>query len=148
MGLIFLLSEREGEADAGFYAPMAVLLNLGHAPLFGLLALLAVPLLPRVEGWPRLDLRNRVALVGAVLLYGLSDEWHQSRIPHRSASALDLVTDGVGALATVTVIAYVGFGGATGWGLAWRLGVGLLACVAAAAGATFLPRLEGAPGWL
>ena len=34
----------------------------------------------------------------AALLYGLSDEWHQSFVPSRTASLADLVADAIGSL--------------------------------------------------
>lgn len=43
---------------------------------------------------------QRVAVAAALtLLYGLSDEFHQSFVPGRSPSALDLVADALGGLA-------------------------------------------------
>lgn len=37
------------------------------------------------------------------LLYGVSDEWHQSNVPGRTATVLDLVADLAGAVAAVTL---------------------------------------------
>jgi VanZ family protein len=36
--------------------------------------------------------------------YGVTDEWHQSFVPHRHADIRDLVADGVGALAATIVV--------------------------------------------
>jgi VanZ family protein len=41
---------------------------------------------------------SHVLLVLAGLLYGVSDEWHQSFVPGRNPSAGDLAADGVGTL--------------------------------------------------
>lgn len=48
-------------------------------------------------------LRNKwigIVLIGTILtgLYGISDEWHQSFVPERTADALDVVADFVGGL--------------------------------------------------
>jgi len=80
--------------------------NLAHAPLFGLLALLAAALLLRQRGggWPRFRPGRAAAVVALTVLYGLADEWHQSTVPGRDASLLDVVTDGVAAAMVVWVI--------------------------------------------
>lgn len=69
--------------------------NLLHVPVYGLLsASVAISL------WPwRVSARWRFA--GAVLLagvYGLLDEWHQSFVPGRYASATDVSLNIIGAL--------------------------------------------------
>src|SRR5690606_20164179 len=66
MALIWWLSSLSG--DAG---PPSILggfvNNLAHAPLFGLLALWLALLLPRSNGWPRLDRRTATQVLLAVL---------------------------------------------------------------------------------
>lgn len=37
------------------------------------------------------------APVGFAILYGMSDEWHQSFVPNRSPDGWDLLADGIGA---------------------------------------------------
>lgn len=82
--------------------------NTGHAFLYGILALLCVACLPRREGWPALS-RGRVFwILSLVMAYGFLDELHQSWVPDRSASGLDLLTDLVGASATLAVIFHLG----------------------------------------
>ena len=71
--------------------------NAAHAPIYGLLALL----LARASGSP-------VAGLACTVLYGISDEWHQSFVPGRSSSVFDLGTDTVGAIAALWSIAPVG----------------------------------------
>ena len=123
---------------------MAFVANLAHAPLFGLLTLWATLCLPRQDagrgasgGWPRLDRRTLPWLLGAVALWALIDEWHQSSVPGRQPSALDLVTDLVGAVATLAVIRWLGRSRADAPGLLRRLAAGLIACCIAAALSTW-----------
>ena len=136
MGLIWRLSSRSFEPAEPSFA-FSVLSNLVHAPLFGLLALFWAALLAERPPGERSPLaavgpgRAAVALA-LVVLYGIADEWHQSRVPGRDASALDVVTDAVAAAATLLVVLHVVRAGATERGLVARLLAGLAACVAVA----------------
>lgn len=144
MGLIWWLSSLSG--DAG---PPSILggfvNNLAHAPLFGLLALWLVLLLPRSGGWPRLDRRAAAAILLAVLAYALLDEWHQSTSPGRSPSPYDILTDLVGAACTLWIVAYAGHPGASDRALLARLLLGTTFCCAAALLATFEPFVRSSP---
>lgn len=111
-------------------------MNLRHAPAYGLLATLILwSLARRGEPWASDRLRI-VWAVALTTLYGVSDEIHQSFVPGRDASVLDLITDLVGALFALHLLraveqsrpgrAYVPI-------LAW----GVPACLAAALLATF-----------
>ncbi|MCU0668623.1 MAG: VanZ family protein [Myxococcota bacterium] len=74
--------------------------NAGHAVIFGVLALLAARALgtgPRAQ-W---------AGFAIAVLYGATDEWHQSHVPGRTASIADWVTDAIGAAAALWVVAAV-----------------------------------------
>lgn len=82
--------------------------NTGHAFLYGILALLCVANLPRRGSWVVLTLPRSLLILVLVMAYGIVDEWHQSWVPARSASPWDLVTDLVGAGATLAVIAGLG----------------------------------------
>lgn len=95
MGIIFALSaqERLPQPDLGFIWQDKV----QHAAAYAVLAFLtfsAAALLRRLR-------RSGVMLFGITLawaaLYGLSDEWHQSFVPGRDASALDWLADVIGA---------------------------------------------------
>lgn len=69
-----------------------------HAGVYGLLGFLFCRAL---GAHPRLSRRSIPLLVLAALctaLYGLSDEWHQSFIPARTADAMDLLADLVGGI--------------------------------------------------
>ena len=142
--LLIWASSSQPSGSVPAFPGMAFVANLAHAPLFGLLAFWATLCLPRSsdpEGdagnWPRLDRRTLPWLVGAVFLWAVIDEWHQASVPGRQPSALDLVTDLVGATATLVVIRWLGRSGADAPGLLARLGVGLVACCAAAALSTW-----------
>jgi len=113
--------------------------NLAHAPMFGVLALLAALALPRAapRGWPRLSAPARLCVLSLVLLYALVDEWHQARTPGRMSTWHDVLTDVAGAAATLSVAAYLARADAGAVGLALRLALGLCACGAAAALAAF-----------
>jgi hypothetical protein len=135
--------------------------NLGHAPLFGVLGLWFALALPResirrarkrFNGWPRVDRAGRCLVLAAVGLWGVADELHQHLAGlGRDFSLLDVSTDLVGAAAVLLVIDYAGRDGAAERGLCLRLVLGLLACAAAAALATWLPACIGGLGgaaWL
>ena len=150
MVLIWLLSAREGSGlpAAGLWPIVA---NAGHAFLFGTLALLlaAVHLRSDTRGapgapgrsstWPELTRGKIAGLLVAVGAYGLVDEWHQSLVPGRGPSALDVLTDLVGAGCVLWIIAYLGRADACGNGLRARLLACIAACVGAAAVSTALP---------
>ena len=129
----------------GFEVPLVR--NLAHSFEFGILALLAIPLLPRTNGWPLFRRLESLVLVGACLVYAFVDETHQALVPGRNASILDLVTDLAGILAVVYVARYVATEGSDGNGLWRRLLVGLLGCVAAAAAATLYDDAYGTGPW-
>ena len=94
MALIFALSARSTIPE-----PFGITTELtaiaGHLASYAVLAALLwwaiepMHLTPQQRFW--------VALVGAVA-YGLTDEWHQSFVPGRDASILDVGVDGVGAV--------------------------------------------------
>jgi len=81
--------------DMGTDLPgMDKLLHLAAYALMAVLACRAFGTLPR--------LNSAIALFLAgftfTLLFGLSDEWHQSFVPYRTADVWDLAADGLGAL--------------------------------------------------
>ena len=131
--------------------------NLAHAPLYGLLALWAVLLVPRspapgrwpVVRWPLVDGRAVGGVLALVLSCAVLDELHQAFGGRgRDGSVLDILTDLVGAACVLAVIAYLGRVGATGPGLWSRLGAGVLACLVAASLATWGGEWLGAAAWL
>jgi len=122
--------------------------NFLHAPEFGALALLALLVLPRRDGWPDLRPRAGAAIVLAVTAYGVVDELHQSHTPHRDFSLLDVLSDGNAALCVVWIAGYVGRRDATESGLARRFALGILACLVCALVASFVPRLFPGVDWI
>ena len=140
----WLSSGPRGPQDGGVWWAFAA--NLAHAPLFGILALCWIVALPRRElgselgangrRWARLGPIEMAVVLALALAWGLTDEWHQAGVDGRVASWTDLVTDAVGASAVLVVAAYAGRDDASARGLLARLGLGLVACAAAAAVAT------------
>ena len=151
LALLQLTSAHPGNPPAGHGWRQFLggwLWNGGHAFAYGVVALLATLGLPRRDGWPRLDARAFRVLLFGVLVAGVLDEWHQSTVPRRNFSALDLVTDLVGAASTLSVIAYVGRADAASAGLRARLCAGGAACLAAALLATLGDRAAERFPWL
>ncbi|MSR61321.1 MAG: hypothetical protein EXS08_02575 [Planctomycetes bacterium] len=136
--LIFDLSSQARPVQRGPSPLWELLSNLAHAPLFGILTLLvaAVVLRERDGSWPR-PRGARIALVLAITLaYGILDELHQSRVPNRDASALDVLTDSVGGALVLWIVFALGRAGLRERELVARLALGLLLCLASAALAT------------
>jgi VanZ family protein len=106
LAVIFFLSSLPRVPGARYFWDK-ILHVTGYAGL-GVLALRAfhggaVPLRPRAT-----------ALAGcAVILWGVSDEYHQSFVPGRDASVLDVAADAVGFL--------VATGLAAAWARRWRV---------------------------
>jgi VanZ family protein len=127
----------------------AVITNLGHAPLFGLLALWIALLVPRKGGWPDLIPAHVARVLAAIAAFGIADELHQNFFtPGRDMSVFDICTDLAGASAVLAVAHHVGRADSGARGLAWRCAVGLAACIACACAATFIPRMFPSLVWL
>jgi VanZ family protein len=147
MGLITLLSSqpsRDGPASALW----AFLMNLAHAPLYGLLALWMALLLSREHGWPRIDVRSAALVLAGVAAFGVADELHQHFVVRRDLSALDLGTDLTAGACTLWVAASAGRASASDLALAGRLLVSAGLCLGAAAAATVVPRFFPGVGWM
>ena len=94
-GLLIFIQSSFPSLDMGPELPgMDKLLHLAAYAVMGALACRAFATLPRM---PR---PGTLFLAGALfaLLFGLSDEWHQSFVPGRMADGWDLVADGLGGL--------------------------------------------------
>lgn len=99
MGVIFALSSRQRfPGPGGLWDD--VLAVLAHLFLFGTLAILMLIAVSRLGP---VTWRTAIGVVVAVMVYGVSDEIHQSFVPGRSASVFDVVVDTTGA----SLIAFV-----------------------------------------
>lgn len=96
MGIIFTLSHQSG--DQLDLPQIPFLDKIGHFALYGLLSLTVLFV-------PSRDLRQKrpkevaAAAVLLCLLFGISDEFHQSFIPGRYASLTDIAADVSGSVA-------------------------------------------------
>ncbi|HEV2066983.1 MAG TPA: VanZ family protein, partial [Thermomicrobiales bacterium] len=100
MGAIFALSARSTvPVPPGLTTELTSI--AGHFCAYAALsALLWWAIEPRA-----MPARQRMVLALAVaVLYGLTDEWHQSFVPGRDASLLDIVVDGIGALCGLALV--------------------------------------------
>ncbi len=91
MGLIFALSHR---STLPLPKNVSITSVIGHFSVYFVLAILLWSVLSLFP------LSTTGRYVGAWLLavlYGISDEWHQSFIPGRHPDVLDVITDGIGA---------------------------------------------------
>jgi VanZ family protein len=104
-GMIFLASNQPGLAvsdDPGVDKPLRLLAHLA------VYAVLTVLLAWAVTG-RRLPSPTLAVVCGVVaLLYGVSDEWHQTLVPTRTGRVEDLVWDGLGAIVGVVAIVVTG----------------------------------------
>ena len=92
--LIFVLSNQPGlhiSSDASVDAPLR---HLAHGFVYTVLVLLVVRGMGRL-GEP-LTLRTALIAGAAGVLYGVSDEIHQSFVPDRSGRAIDVGYDSIG----------------------------------------------------
>ncbi len=94
MAAIFFLSHQPG--NSLYLPPIPGMDKICHMAIYGLLAMTLL--------WS-FGSRQQVSLVKVALktvlfclLYGISDEFHQSFIPQRSVSGLDLLADLAGAM--------------------------------------------------
>ncbi len=102
MGTIFILSHQSGDF---FHLPGIIAVDkIGHLTIYGLLALSVLwALSPAGKG-------NRFFFACLTLFvcffYGLSDEFHQSFIPGRFPSSMDLLADTLGAALVIMIWLY------------------------------------------
>ena len=100
MAIIFFLSHQSGDS---FSLPDVVNIDkVLHCLIYAALGLAALFALS--PSWRRQHpVKAGIAVVLFCLLYGVTDEFHQSFIPGRFSSGADLVADTLGGLMAVTV---------------------------------------------
>lgn len=136
-GVIFALSSHHaplGKLPGNF--PVSLLGNLAHAFEFGVLLLLLVPLLPRSTNWVVWSPVFSWSFSVFGFLYAVTDEVHQSRVPGRDASLLDLCTDLAGILSVYWVVRRLEDDRLTSRELKGMLGRALVLCLVCAGAAT------------
>ena len=99
MGIIFFLSHQPDTA-LQLSLPLGAD-KFGHGVLYAVLAGTAI--LALVPASPRRPLQAGLLVVLFCLLYGISDEFHQSFVPGREPSGGDLLADTAGATFVVAV---------------------------------------------
>lgn len=105
MALIFALSSRS-EAPSAPLLSDTIAAVLGH---FALYAVLAVLLLLGLRSWrPRQSISPYVLAGVIAIIYAISDEFHQSFVPGRDASALDLAVDALGVMSALALMRLLG----------------------------------------
>ncbi|MEA2084680.1 MAG: VanZ family protein [Thermodesulfobacteriota bacterium] len=101
MGVIFYFSHLPGDS-IDFVSAFKGADKLLHALVYALLAVSCIPTAKSLI--KKYSLRYvAVGIVFFCLLYGISDEFHQSFIPYRSASGWDVLADTAGATLTVWI---------------------------------------------
>ena len=103
MILIFALSSRSTFPTTGGL-PANVAAIIGHLVAYAVLAAL---IRLAIRGFEP-DFRADLISIALATLYGLSDEFHQSFVPGRDASAFDVLVDIAGASLGVTITNLMG----------------------------------------
>ena len=98
LAVVFWLSSLS-QVPGARYAWDKLLHTIGYA-ILGVLALRAFH-----DGWRRPSPVPTLLAAAAVLLWGISDEIHQSFVPGRDASPWDVLADAVGFLLALAIVA-------------------------------------------
>lgn len=96
-GVIFWLSSRALVDEVALLPLWLQVDKVQHGLAYAGLSALCLRALAAGQ-WEGVTPRRVLTAVAMCVLYGLSDEWHQSFVPARSADAADVVADGAGAL--------------------------------------------------
>ena len=99
MGVIFAFSAREHVPKPPGFS-LDVTSVAGHLAVYAVLAALTWWAFGGLVRSPR---QRVAAAFGVALLYGFSDEWHQSFVPGRTPDTRDLVVDAVGAIVGIAI---------------------------------------------
>ena len=100
MVFIFVMSSQEQFPKTPGISTSALAV-VAHLVLYGLLAFFFTIAIER-DG--RATRSTQLTAIALAVLYGLSDEFHQSFVPGRNSSALDLAVNSIGA--TIAVITW------------------------------------------
>jgi len=101
MGMIFFLSHQPGD-----FAPLpqfSGLDKLAHVVAYGSLAASILYFLQPFSYIAENKIITAILVVLFCILYGISDEYHQSFVPGRFVSGWDVAADGFGALLVVGI---------------------------------------------
>ena len=98
-GVIFALSSISDPPSEATQEWPSVVAHFVEFAIFGLLAVWS--LRAELERWPAAAIG--LAAWALSVAYGITDEWHQSFVPHRTATVFDGVVDAIGAAFGVTV---------------------------------------------
>ena len=96
MGTIFFLSHQYGDTLSPYLPAFPGADKICHLAIYGLLAMTVLWCLGPGKQVSLVKMALKTVIF--CLAYGMSDEFHQSFIPQRSVSALDLLADLAGAL--------------------------------------------------
>lgn len=97
MGVIFILSHQAGDSFPSGLPENSD--KLIHVLIYGILT--GTSLYAITPYWKRTPLFYDLGIIIFCLFYGVTDEWHQSFIPLRTASFFDIIADGTGAILAV-----------------------------------------------
>jgi VanZ family protein len=97
MGLIFLFSAQPDLPHAPGPWLDVLLKKGGHAASYGVLAWLYFRVLRQRSAQGHAQVAVRFVSAGLAVVYGLSDEYHQTLVPGRDGNLLDVAIDGAGA---------------------------------------------------
>ncbi len=104
MGLIFWMSSRPAP-EAVQKWPIFGVIKLSHLAEYGFLTLLWVWGLRHATNWSLRKVAMNSVLI--TVLWGISDEFHQSFVPERTAKLADVFTDLLAALAVSSSIFFI-----------------------------------------
>ena len=108
MLVIFAFSATPGKDLPNFEWADVLVKKGGHMLGYGLLALF---FLRGLHGKSDKDRRAPIMAWGLAVLYAITDEFHQSFVPGRHASPMDVLIDGIGAAVLLFVWLRYRFGG-------------------------------------
>lgn len=106
MGVIYYLSSQTGPGGPEWQAVV------GHLGEYSILSAL---LWSAVRGTIRINAANAALVaIGLSVLYGISDEWHQSLVPGRVPDPIDVLVDFAAATAAAAIFSLIALKGERG----------------------------------